>query len=287
MRPPPSALPLLTVLLPSTLAAPTITLTLATTSSETARTLSLPFSSLFTPTSPAKGVSIQVSTAKNIPIAQSAIKCQCFSDTAGTQPLGGVFDDVFPGTKLVGEGEEPVGIGSIFCADEEGVKKMMGGKVGTTVAPALVMATTKAITTTAATSARPTATARLNGNVQAPSSSSSEAGGSAKAFIKFSLSSDPSDDSSTQMSVPIDNSIVRTGRKRVASLTIVTATAEEAGSRVVCQAFADEEAKTPIAAGFGVEEERDLGTDVEDVGAVGCAMVGGGGFGGWIGLVGS
>ncbi|KAL8716230.1 MAG: hypothetical protein Q9220_000135 [cf. Caloplaca sp. 1 TL-2023] len=294
MRPPPLYPSLLPLLLPRVFAAGTITLTLATTSAETARTLSLPFSTLFTPTSPARGVSIQVSVGAGIPIAQDAIKCQCFSDSAGKQPLGGVFDNVFPGTKLTG-GEQPVEIGSIFCADGEGLGRMMGA-AGTTAGvvtamPSSTMVMTKAMTT-AATSAVATSTAGLNGVVQAPSSSSSSAASSsaedtATAFIKFSLSSDPSDDSSTQMSVPIDSSIKRTGGKRVASLTIITVTAQKAGSRVVCQAFADGQAAKPIAAGFGVEEERDLGNDVEEVEAVGCAMVGGGGFGGLIGLVGS
>lgn len=56
------------------------------------------------------------------------------------------------------------------------------------------------------------------------------------------------------------------------------------GGSLVCQAFADTEAKVPVQGGFGVDAERVLGGG--GVGSVGCAVVGGGGFGGWVGLVG-
>ncbi|KAL8765980.1 MAG: hypothetical protein Q9209_007127 [Squamulea sp. 1 TL-2023] len=262
----------------------TISLTLATSNFETAASASIPFNTLFDASSLQPAVSIQVNSGTSISIAQDAITCQCFSDKAGKQALGEPFSNVFPGAEL---GAEPVEIGSIFCSDEEGMKKMMVG-----VEPAPPIATTQAPSvtkeekqsSTAATSPIATSTGALNNN-NSPTDRDKPT-----AFLRFALSTDPSDDSSTQMPVPIDSSIVPLrDDKPIFSVIVINQSGVEKSksSELVCQAFADAKAQKPIAAGFRLEEERSLGGKLEAVGAVGCTMLGLGGFGGMIGLVGS
>ncbi|KAL8724371.1 MAG: hypothetical protein Q9166_007992 [cf. Caloplaca sp. 2 TL-2023] len=266
----------------------TITLALATSNDETATTTSIPFNTLFDASSIQRAVSIHVSHGNNIAIAQDDIQCQCFGDKAGNQALGETFNNVFPGTEL---GAEPVKIGSIFCADEAGIKKQM---VGTTPAPPVAEAATTQVPSATASvvkaSTAATSTAALKENVKPLSSSpaSSSNGGAPTAFLRFALSSDPSDDSSTQMSVPIDMSIVPFGNKKVFSIVPInlSGTQQSSSSELVCQAFADSKAESPIAAGFRLEEEKILGGGMQTVGSVGCAMLGTGGFGGVVGLVG-
>ncbi|KAL8717848.1 MAG: hypothetical protein Q9225_004955, partial [Loekoesia sp. 1 TL-2023] len=217
----------------------TVTLNLATSNEETSTTVSVPFNSLFDASSTQQGVSIQVSSGNNVPISQDEISCQCFSDSAGSQPLGETFNNVFPGTEL---GEEPVKIGSILCSESKGLKAHSassgnGATAGNQQPPPPPVTTTQppppttTPTSTAATSPTATSTAALNNNIQPPppppssSSPSSPLGNNNNptAFLKFALSTDPSDDSSTQMPVPIDNSIVEIdGSKQAASVTVVT-----------------------------------------------------------------
>ncbi|KAL9596237.1 MAG: hypothetical protein Q9219_005948 [cf. Caloplaca sp. 3 TL-2023] len=307
-------LALLPLALPIT-AQGTVTLNLAISSDEDSTTISVPFSTLFDASSTKSGVSIQVSTGNGVPIAQEKITCQCFRDPAGTQPLGETFNNVFPGTEL---STEPVKIGSIFCADEEGVRKQMGSAgaaaaaaaaagtqnqnqaqqeqpaaaaeqlqqtTTTTQPPASTTSSFTQPSTTAATSPTSTPTP-APAALASPSSSSSSSSNTPTAFLRFALSSDPSDDSSTQMPVPIDASIVLTsGTKKAFSVTLVsTSGVTQASQELVCQVFGDAEAQEPVERGFGVEEEVGLSGDV--VGSVGCGFLGGGGFGGWVGLVG-
>ncbi|KAL8807134.1 MAG: hypothetical protein Q9223_004460 [Gallowayella weberi] len=267
----------------------TILLAIATSADETAATTSIPFNTLFDASAIRKAVSIQVTHGDDISIAQDKIRCQCFSDQAGKQPLGETFSNVFPGTEL---GREPVKIGSIFCSDNEGIKKQMAG-----ASPASLVeeaATTQAPSATVEvkqTSTMATSTAARDSNAHSPSSTSAPLasdGDQPTAFLRFALSTDPSDDSSTQMPVPVDSSIVAAGNKRVFSIVPINVSGiRDANSlELVCQAFADSKAKNPIAAGFRLEEEMTLGGELQTVGSVGCAMLGSGGFGGTVGLVG-
>ncbi|KAL8691066.1 MAG: hypothetical protein Q9218_003628 [Villophora microphyllina] len=299
-----SALSTLVLLIRMTCAAAqgTVTLNLATSNDETASSISVPFNTLFDASSSPRGVSIQVSTGSNVPVSQDQILCQCFSDQAGTKLLGETFNNVFPGTRI---SQEPVKIGSIFCSDAGGVKKMASAGSGTgkgtgssspnaqvqTTSPAAVaaptMATSSAMSATVA--AMPTAASvpQANSNAQSPASSS--AGDTPVAIIKFSHSTDPSDDSASQISVPVDSSTTTLGNKRAASATIVTTSglSQESTGDVLCQVFADLKAAEPIAAGFRVEQTMSFGgIKLETLGAVGCAMVGSKGFGGVLGLVG-
>ncbi|KAL8673852.1 MAG: hypothetical protein Q9224_007514, partial [Gallowayella concinna] len=242
----------------------TILLALATSADETATTTSIPFNTLFDASSIRKAVSIQVTHGDDISIAQDEIQCQCFSDKAGKQPLGETFSNVFPGTEL---GREPVKIGSIFCSDNKGMEKQMAGAspaslvedVAITQTPSATMEITQ--TSTAATS-----TAARDGDFQSPPTSSSAPSVSSNedeptAFLRFALSTDPSDDSSTQMPVPIDSSIVAVGNKRVFSIVPINVSGIRGANsflELVCQAFADSKAEKPIAAGFRLEEERSL-----------------------------
>ena len=273
----------------------TVTLNLATSNDETSTTVSVPFDTLFDASSTQQGVSIQVSSGNNVRVAQDDIACQCFSDQAGSKPLGDTFNNVFPGTKL---SSNPVKIGSILCSDTAGLKKhtSSSGSENQAQQQAPPVTATQPPPSTAsgpqpstvATSPTATSTASLNNNAQPPSSSTTNSN-APTAYIKFALSSDPSDDSSTQMSVPIDSSIVETGNKQAASVTVVTISGmqQSASSSLVCQAFSDKSAKEPLAEGFGLEEDRSLGGTGVSVAAVGCAMLGGGQFGGRVGLVGS
>ncbi|KAL8727604.1 MAG: hypothetical protein Q9181_005646 [Wetmoreana brouardii] len=278
----------------------TVVLNLATSNEETASSISVPFNTLFDASSTPKAVSIQVSSGKNVPITQEEISCQCFSDRAGTKPLGAPFNNVFPGTEL---GQEPVKIGSILCSDATGLKKQAssglaaGNGIASSPAVAEMQLTTSAVeavdtiqsstsTSTAATTPVATPMPKPTSNAKPTSSSS---GNVPSAIVKFSLSTDPSDDSATQISVPIDNSIAAVGSKRAASVIVVTVSGETVTQslELVCQAFRDTKAKEPVASGFGLEQEMVLGkTGVQVVGSVGCTMVGGGSFGGVIGLVG-
>ncbi|KAL9580934.1 MAG: hypothetical protein Q9212_004195 [Teloschistes hypoglaucus] len=278
----------------------TVVLNLATSNDETASTISVPFNTLFDASNSPSGVSIQVSTGSNVPVSQEEIACQCFSDQAGRKPLGDMFNNVFPGTRI---SKEPVRIGSILCSDAAGVKKQMaagGGAVGGTGSSSggVQVQTTSAAAVNAATTSSssistpnilPTATPASQANDNAQSSSSASAQDTPVAIIKFSHSTDPSDDTASQISVPIDSSITTFTNKRAASATIVTTSRvpQQASGDVLCQAFADLEAVEPIAAGFRIEKTMDFaGLDVQVVGAVGCAMIGGKGFGGTLGLVG-
>ena len=111
------------------------------------------------------------------------------------------------------------------------------------------------------------------------------------AALRFALSTDASDDSSTQMSVPIDKIVPFSpnNRKPVFSVIVISLSGrgESILDQLACQAFADAEARKPIAAGFRLEEERVFTGELVAVETVGCAMLGGGGFGGTWGLVGS
>ena len=258
----------------------TITLALATSDEETGASANVPFNTLFDASSVRKAISISVSSGTSIPISQDKIQCQCFSDKAGTQALGETFNNDFPGTELA---VEPVQIGSIYCSDAEGMKKQLEG---VSPAPPIPSATREAPSTA-------TAANNNNINAQPPPSSSPSASSTPQAptaFLRFALSTDPSDDSSTQMPIPISNTAVPvTDDKRIFSITAINTSKSIPSSNsleLLCQAFADAEATKPIAGGFRLEEERTLGDELQVVGAVGCAMVGSGGFGGVGGLVG-
>ncbi|KAL8914964.1 MAG: hypothetical protein Q9171_000591 [Xanthocarpia ochracea] len=258
----------------------TITLALATSDEETGASANVPFNTLFDASSTRKAISIHVSSGTSIPISQDKIQCQCFSDKAGTQALGETFNNEFPGTELA---VEPVQIGSIYCSDAEGMKKQMEG---VSPAPPIPSATQEAPSTATA--------ANNNINAQPPPSSSPSASSTPQpptAFLRFALSTDPSDDSATQMPIPITNTAVPiTDDKRIFSITVINTSKSTPSSNsleLLCQAFADAEATKPLAGGFRLEEERTLGGgEMQVVGAVGCAMVGSGGFGGVGGLVG-
>ncbi|KAL8639459.1 MAG: hypothetical protein Q9228_003514 [Teloschistes exilis] len=278
----------------------TVILNLATSNDETASTISVPFNTLFDASKSPAGVSIQVSTGSNVPVLQEEIVCQCFSDQAGSKPLGEMFNNVFPGTRI---SQEPVKIGSILCSDAAGVKKQMtaeGGAAGgngsssgglqvqTTSAVAINTATMSSSSSSTAT-ILPTATPASQANGNLHSSSSSSAQDTPVAIVKFSHSTDPSDDTASQISVPIDSSTTTFSNKRAASATIVTTSgvAQQASGDVLCQVFADPKAVEPIAAGFRLEKTMSFGgLDVQTVGAVGCVMISGKGFGGTLGLVG-
>ncbi|KAL8965528.1 MAG: hypothetical protein Q9183_003805, partial [Haloplaca sp. 2 TL-2023] len=119
----------------------TVTLNLATSNDETARTISIPFNTLFDASSAPKAVSIQVTSGKDIAIDQDDIKCQCFADSAGTKLMGERFTNDVPGTRL---GQEPVQIGAIFCADEEGLENQSQGATrveGENLAPPAITGT--------------------------------------------------------------------------------------------------------------------------------------------------
>ncbi|KAI4099746.1 MAG: hypothetical protein L6R37_005815 [Teloschistes peruensis] len=278
----------------------TVVLNIATSNDETASTISVPFNTLFDASKSPAGVSIQVSTGSNVPVSQEEITCQCFSDQAGSKPLGDVFNNIFPGTKI---SQEPVRIGSILCSDAAGVKKPMvsgGGATGGTRSSSggIQVQTTSAAAVNAATisssssfpaTTLPAATPASQTNKNAQSSSPSSVQDTPVAIIKFSHSTDSSDDTASQISVPIDSSITTFSNKRAASATIVTTSGvpQQASGDVLCQVFADPKAVEPIAAGFRLEMTMSFGgLDVQTVGAVGCAMISGKGFGGTLGLVG-
>ncbi|KAL8760104.1 MAG: hypothetical protein Q9184_003425 [Pyrenodesmia sp. 2 TL-2023] len=267
----------------------TITLTLSTTNDESASTLSLPINTLFTPSSPRnQGVEIHVSSGTSLPIAQDAITCQCFADAAGTQRLGETFTTVFPGARLAAE--QPVEIGAIFCSDEEGLARQIAGSGAgekAAVVPEAVAATTTSGVSVSSTSIVQTSTSTSAGATAAAAQNNE----TPTAFIRFNLSPDPSDDSSTQMPVPIDGSIVETGGKSAASVEVATidGLVQSGDSGLVCQVFADAGAEEPLAWGFGFEQVMGLDGEgakgVKGVGAVGCAVLGGGHLGGRVGLV--
>lgn len=257
----------------------TISLALATSNEETAVSASVPFNTLFDASKLQKAVSIHVNSGTSIPISQNEIQCQCFSDKEGKQALGEPFNTDFPGAQL---GAEPVKIGAIFCSDEEGLKKQMEG-----VSPAPKVEI--AAFTPSSTKSAPASTAATSSATSSPSNQQQQQVPTAS--LRFALSTDPSDDSSTQMPVPIDKIVQFSSdnKKPVFSIVIINMSGggESSSDKLVCQAFTDAEAQKPIAAGFGLEEERVLGGDLMAVEAVGCAMLGGGGFGGVWGLVGS
>ncbi|KAI4267634.1 MAG: hypothetical protein L6R38_008164 [Xanthoria sp. 2 TBL-2021] len=257
----------------------TISLALATSNEETAASASVPFNVLFDASKTQKAVSIHVNSGTSIPISQNEIQCQCFSDKEGKQALGQPFNTDFPGAEL---GAEPVKIGAIFCSDEEGLKKQMEG---VSPAPKVEIA---AFTPSSTTSA-PASTAATSSATSSPSNQQQQQVPTAS--LRFALSTDPSDDSSTQMPVPIDKIVPfsSNNKKPVFSIIIINVSGggESSSDELVCQAFTDAEAQKPIAAGFGLEEERVLGGKLVAVEAVGCVMLGGGGFGGAWGLVGS
>ncbi|KAI4216271.1 MAG: hypothetical protein LQ351_001281 [Letrouitia transgressa] len=309
---------LLSAIAPCISAQGTVQLTLATSNDETAATLEVPFNELFDASSSQKGVSIQVSTGSNVPVEQDQITCQCFSDTAGTKPLGDTFTNEFPGTEI---GEEPVQIGSIYCSDADGLRQQMGGSnagngdgnnnaqappppppspppVSSPPAEAPAPAVTTLRTSTAATSPTATSTAAIGGLNSPPSSSGSGSSSSSSSssgsgnnngpvvVLKFLLSSDPSDDSATQTSVAIDRSIVPIGGKQASGVEIITLDGPKVAGELVCQAFADEKAQKPLGMAFGMTREADFGGQgLTSVGAVGCAMLSGTEFGGMVGLV--
>ncbi|KAL9018637.1 MAG: hypothetical protein Q9185_004048 [Variospora sp. 1 TL-2023] len=267
----------------------TITLTLATSSDETATTLSLPFNTLFTPTAPAKGIAIHVSSGTNVPLAQDEITCQCFADAEGTQALGETFTNDFPGAELAQQ-EEPVQIGSILCSDRAGLEEHFTTK-GVVKAAAAPPRSPLPSTTTTSSSAPPP-----------PQRETSQPPPPPTAFLLFALSTDPSDDSSSQMPVPISGAalIPTTGNKRAGSVKLVSVTGmrDSDAKGVVCQAFGDEGGAKPLGVkAFGLEEEEEEGRVLDeegdgglrDVKAVGCVMLGDRrvGFGGMLGLVGS
>ncbi|KAI4164605.1 MAG: hypothetical protein LQ342_001918 [Letrouitia transgressa] len=290
---------LLSAIAPYISAQGTVQLTLATSNDETAATLEVPFNKLFDASSSQRGVSIQVSTGSDVPVEQDQITCQCFSDTAGTKPLGDTFTNEFPGTEI---GEEPVQIGSIYCSDADGLKQQMGGSnagngdgnnnaqappspppppppVSSPPAQAPAPAVTTLQTSTAATSPTATSTAAISGLNSPPSSSGSDSGSGSSSssssnggsgsgsgnnngpvvVLKFLLSSDPSDDSATQTSVAIDRSIVPIGGKQASGVEVITLDGPKVAGELVCQAFADEKAQEPLGMGFGMTREADFG----------------------------
>ena len=261
-------------LLPPTTAQGTISLALQTSNDETAASASIPFNTLFPASKLQKAVSLHINSASGIPISTSEVKCQCFTDTAGKQALAEPFGTDFPGAEL---GAEPVAIGAIFCSDETGMKTQMEG-----VAPAEKVEVPDFVPTTTKTAGAETATAT-------PDAGKEE--GPATISLRFALSTDPSDDSSTQMRVPIDSISPFSVSNKKPVFSIVALSMSGGGGEgekgdVLCQAFADAEAQKPIEAGFGMEEERVLGGGLVPVEAVGCAMLAAGDFGGFRGLVG-
>ncbi|KAI4222767.1 MAG: hypothetical protein LQ349_007569 [Xanthoria aureola] len=255
----------------------TISLALATSNDETAASASVPFNVLFDASKIQKAVSIHANSGTSIPVSQNAIQCQCFSDKEGKQALGQPFNTDFPGARL---GAEPVKIGAIFCSDEAGMKKQMEN---VSPAPKVEIPTftpPPASTTLAQNSPAKTSSATSSPAQQIPT-----------AALRFALSTDASDDSSTQISVPIDKIVPfrPNNRKPVFSVIVISLSGrgESTSDELVCQAFADAKAEKPIAAGFRLEEERILTGELVAVETVGCAMLGGGGFGGTWGLVGS
>lgn len=149
------------------------------------------------------------------------------------------------------------------------------------VAPAAKVEVPDFVPTTTKTAGAETATAT-------PDAGKEE--GPATISLRFALSTDPSDDSSTQMRVPVDSVMPFSADNKKPVFSIVALSVSGGGQApsnyILCQAFADAEAQKPIEAGFGMEEERVLGGELVSVEAVGCAMLAGGGFGGVKGLVG-
>ncbi|KAI4273334.1 MAG: hypothetical protein LQ337_004706 [Flavoplaca oasis] len=261
-------------LLPSTTAQGTISLAFQTSHDETAASASIPFDTLFPASKLQKAVSIHVNSASGIPISTSEVKCQCFTDAEGKQALAEPFGTDFPGAEL---GAEPVAIGAVFCSDEAGMKTQMEG-----VAPAEKVEVPDFVPTTTKTAGAETATATPDaGNEEEEPPTIS---------LRFALSIDPSDDSSTQMRVPVDSVVPFSPDNKKPVFSIVALSVSGGGQApsndVLCQAFADAKAQKPIEAGFGMEEERVLGGELVALEAVGCAMLAGRGFGGVRGLVG-
>ncbi|KAL8661311.1 MAG: hypothetical protein Q9168_008398, partial [Polycauliona sp. 1 TL-2023] len=207
---------LLTLLTTSTSAQGTITLALATSNSETAASATIPFNTLFAPSSSSssssqklpKAVSLHANTGTDIPIPQSSIQCQCFSDTNGKEALGERFGTVFPGAVI---GKEPVTIGSIFCADREGVDRLMRGVQAAAKVEVPEFTPTSAMgasSMTASSSAMvgmaTTATTGMADakDIQKDTQQSDDSATTVQ--LRFALSTDPSDDSSTQMTVSLD-----------------------------------------------------------------------------------
>ncbi|KAL8963973.1 MAG: hypothetical protein Q9197_007042, partial [Variospora fuerteventurae] len=260
---------ILTLTFPTSAQQGTITLTLATSSDETATTLSLPFNTLFTPTTPAKGIAIHVSSGTNVPLAQDEITCQCFADAEGTQALGETFTNDFPGAELAQE--EPVQIGSILCSDRAGLEEHFTTKgVVKAAAPSPSTTTTSSSSSSSSSSAPPPPQRETSQPPPPPPT----------AFLLFALSTDPSDDSSSQMPVPISGAalIPTTGNKRAGSVKLVSVTGmrDSDAKGVVCQAFGDADGAKPLGVkAFGLEEEEGRVLDEEgdrglrDVKAVG------------------
>ncbi|KAL8865164.1 MAG: hypothetical protein Q9198_009446, partial [Flavoplaca austrocitrina] len=233
-------------LLTPTTAQGTISLALQTSNDETAASASIPFNTLFPASKLQKAVSIHVNSASGIPFSTSEVKCQCFTDAAGKQALAEPFGTDFPGAEL---GAEPVAIGAVFCSDETGMKTQMEG-----VAPAAKVEVPDFVPTTTKTTGAETATAT-------PDAGKEE--GPATISLRFALSTDPSDDSSTQMRVPVDSVMPFSADNKKPVFSIVALSVSGGGQApsnyILCQAFADTEAQKPIEAGFGMEEERVLG----------------------------
>ncbi|KAL8978018.1 MAG: hypothetical protein Q9177_006510, partial [Variospora cf. flavescens] len=206
---------ILTLFIPTSAQQGTITLTLATSSDETASTLSLPFNTLFTPTTPAKGIAIHVSGGTKVPLAQAEITCQCFADAEGTQALGETFTNDFPGAELAQQ-EEPVQIGSILCSNRAGLEEHFTKKG--VVKAAAAPPPSPLPSTTASSSLPSTPPPPLQRETSQPSPPT--------AFLLFALSTDPSDDSSSQMPVPISSAALTptTGNKRAGSVKLVSVT---------------------------------------------------------------
>ncbi|KAL9634526.1 MAG: hypothetical protein Q9204_002968 [Flavoplaca sp. TL-2023a] len=260
-------------LLPPTTAQGTISLAIQTSNDETAASASIPFNTLFPASKLQKAVSLHVNSVSGIPISPSEVKCQCFTDAEGKQALAEPFGTDFPGAEL---GAEPVAIGAVFCSDETGMKTQMEG-----VAPAEKVEVPDFVPTTTKTAGAETATAT-------PDAGKEE--GPATISLRFALSTDPSDDSSTQMRVSVDSLVPFSADNKKPVFSIIALSVSGGGqapsNNVLCQAFADAEAQKPIEAGFGKEEERILGGGLVPVEAVGCAMLAAGDFGGFRGLVG-
>ena len=70
--------------------------------------------------------SLLVSSSSNTPIDASQIVCQAFSDKAGTQKIGGTFDETIPGVNLLKAGNGQLVQVTVFCADAAGVAAFSG-----------------------------------------------------------------------------------------------------------------------------------------------------------------
>ena len=64
--------------------------------------------------------SIVVGGGNGVPVEQNEIICQAFSDAASSMVLGPTFNNVLPGIAF-GDGSSLVTIGSVYCADADGV----------------------------------------------------------------------------------------------------------------------------------------------------------------------